>query len=313
VDDAPLDDAFLALLGPRHVYQTTLVVWEGYAEVLGRTGSLTDVERRFGDPVVIGSWAEFDPGAEARARAEVRTKRFSERTPTLQHNLQAVLGRGIAVAAGTDAGNMGTLHGPGLHREFELMAEAGLTPMQVLVAATRDAARSVSTSPDFGTLEAGSRADLLVLGADPLVDVRNLRHIESVVVEGVAWAPDTLVPPGPAEVVDRQIDAYNARDLDRFLSFYADDAVLVKLPEGEVSAEGRAALSETYSQLFAQSPALRCRILERTVSGPYVVDLELVTGSRGRAPVRAVAISEVREGLIRRVWFLPREAPPGTP
>ncbi len=313
VDDAPLDEAFLALLGPRHVYQTTLVVWEGYSEVLGKHVELTGVERRFGDPGVIGSWAEFAPDPAASERSATRVRRYAERTPTLHGNLRAVMATGTAVAAGTDAGNVGTLHGPALHREFELMVEAGLTPMQVLVAATRDAARSVSPSPDFGTLQPGRRADLLVLDDDPLADVRNLRRIESVVVGGVRWTPDALLPPGPAEIVDRQLEAYNARDLERFLTFYADDATLYRLPAGEVEAQGKEDLRRIFGALFDQSPSLHCRILDRTITGDWVVDLEFVTGSRGRPPIRAGAVYEIRDGLIRRVWFLPREATPGHP
>ncbi|MBN1337254.1 MAG: amidohydrolase family protein [Deltaproteobacteria bacterium] len=313
VDDALLDEGFLALFGPRHVYQTTLVVWEGYAEVLGQQGTLTDVERRFGDPGIVGSWAEFAPDAEAERRSAARVERYRERTPTLHQNLRTVVGKGVVVAAGTDAGNIGTLHGPALHREFELMADAGLTPLQVLLAATRDAARTVSQTPDFGTLEPGRRADLLVLEADPLADVRNLRRIDTVVVGGRSFSPDALVPPGPPEVIDRQIRAYNDRDLERFLSFYADDVILYRLPSGEVTAQGKVAMKEIYGRLFDQSPTLHCRVIDRTASGDFVTDLEFVTGSRGRPPVRAVAISEVRDGLIRRVWFLPKEASPATP
>jgi imidazolonepropionase-like amidohydrolase len=106
----------------------------------------------------------------------------------------------VTIAAGTDAGNIGTLHGPSLHREFELMSEAGLTPMQILVAATRDAARVFSAKPEFGTVEPGMLADLVVLDADPLADVRNARRVRLVikggrVFEHVALRVARRVPP----------------------------------------------------------------------------------------------------------------------
>ena len=91
---------------------------------------------------------------------------------------------GVTVAAGTDAGNIGTLHGPSLHREFELMAEAGLTPMQIIIDATRSAARVFSPDPQIGTIESGKLADLLILDADPLVDIANARQINKVIKGG---------------------------------------------------------------------------------------------------------------------------------
>jgi imidazolonepropionase-like amidohydrolase len=98
--------------------------------------------------------------------------------------LKRLVEAGVTIAAGTDAGNIGTLHGPALHRELELMAEAGLTPMQVILAATRDAARVFAAKPEFGTIEAGKLADMLVLDADPLADVRNARRIRQVIQGG---------------------------------------------------------------------------------------------------------------------------------
>jgi imidazolonepropionase-like amidohydrolase len=60
----------------------------------------------------------------------------------------------VVIAAGSDAGNIGTLHGPSLHRELELMVQAGLSPSQVLVAATRGGAMVMGREEQLGTLEA---------------------------------------------------------------------------------------------------------------------------------------------------------------
>jgi imidazolonepropionase-like amidohydrolase len=94
-------------------------------------------------------------------------------------------GAGVTIALGTDAA-ANTLNFPGFsaHVEMELLAEAGLTPMEVIVAATRRGAELLRRTDDFGTLEPGKRADLLVLGANPLDDIRNTRSLEVVVSEG---------------------------------------------------------------------------------------------------------------------------------
>jgi imidazolonepropionase-like amidohydrolase len=306
VGDAALDPAFIDRLRSRRViYIPNLVVLEGYAEVLGRRPEVSDVERRRGDPEAMRSWREMPvPEGETAERIAGRLERFAASAPIARANLLAVQAAGVTIAAGTDAGNIGTLHGPALHRELELMAEAGLTPRAVLLAATRDAALVLSPAPDAGTLEPGRRADLLVLEADPLADVRSLRRIRQVVIGGIAVRPDQLVEPNPEAVVQDQVDAYNARDIDRFVGTYAPDAVVMRLPSGEVAARGTDRLRETYGRLFGENPDLHCSVLERIVDGPIVIDHELVAGIRDRPYLHAVAIYRVEEGAIRAVWLV---------
>jgi imidazolonepropionase-like amidohydrolase len=85
---------------------------------------------------------------------------------------------------GTDSGPPGRFQGYFEHLEMEMMADAGLTPMQILVAATGNAARCVALDHEIGTLEAGKRADFVVLESNPLDDIRNTRSIESVWIDG---------------------------------------------------------------------------------------------------------------------------------
>ncbi len=89
----------------------------------------------------------------------------------------------MPIVGGTDTGNPFVFPGYSMHEELELMVEAGLTPMEALVAATRRAAEMLGAEDVFGTMEPGKRADLLVLGGDPLKDIRNTRTLE-VVVQG---------------------------------------------------------------------------------------------------------------------------------
>ena len=107
-------------------------------------------------------------------------------------NLRRLHEAGITVAAGSDAGNIGTLHGPALHREMERMAEAGLAPPQILEAATQGGARAMGRASELGTVEPGKRADLLVLDADPQSDIRNTRRIHRVVRGGVILNPEQI-------------------------------------------------------------------------------------------------------------------------
>jgi hypothetical protein len=108
---------------------------------------------------------------------------------------------GVTIALGTDAGNPFTFPGFSAHVEMQLLVEAGLTPMEVIVAATRRGAELLRGADEFGTLEPGKRADLLILGANPLDDIRNTRSLEVVISEG--------------RVVDRQalLARHRAREL----------------------------------------------------------------------------------------------------
>jgi len=108
----------------------------------------------------------------------------------------------------------------------------------------------------------------------------------------------------PAHAAQRQLEAYNARDVEAFVAAYAPDVEVFELPSGTRTLAGREQLRTRYTALFRESPALHCRLLTRVAHGPFVVDHEEVTGVRGGGLMHAVAIYEVVAGLIRRVWFL---------
>ncbi len=107
----------------------------------------------------------------------------------MAHNLVRMAEAGVTVAAGSDAGNIGTLHGPALHRELEPMVEAGLTPLQALGAASRGGAAVMGRSRELGTIEAGRLADMVIPDADPLADIRNTSRIHLVVNGGRTHDP----------------------------------------------------------------------------------------------------------------------------
>jgi imidazolonepropionase-like amidohydrolase len=99
-------------------------------------------------------------------------------------NLKTLVDRGVRVAMGTDTGPPGRFQGFFEHLELEMMVDAGLTPMQTIVSATGDAARCHRRSGEIGTLAAGAAADLLILNANPLDNIRNMRSIDAVWING---------------------------------------------------------------------------------------------------------------------------------
>jgi imidazolonepropionase-like amidohydrolase len=103
---------------------------------------------------------------------------------------------GVPIAAGTDAGNIGTIHGPALFREFQLMKQAGLTNEQILKSATATAAKTFGgeTGAKIGTIAAGQFADLVILNSNPLDDIAHASDIQSVVKNGVVYSAGSLLP-----------------------------------------------------------------------------------------------------------------------
>ncbi|MGA2116964.1 MAG: amidohydrolase family protein [Bryobacteraceae bacterium] len=102
---------------------------------------------------------------------------------TAKKNLKTLVDGGVKYGFGTDTGPPGRFPGYFEHWEMELMVEAGLTPMQVLTAATRNAAEFLGAQ-DLGTLERSKWADLIVLDRNPLDDIRNTRTIDAVYIAG---------------------------------------------------------------------------------------------------------------------------------
>jgi hypothetical protein len=102
----------------------------------------------------------------------------------------------------------------------------------------------------------------------------------------------------------RQLDAYNAGDVDAFLEAYTSDCEIRAHPSGRMLMSGHDEMRERYGRLFRENPDLHCRLLHRITHECFVIDHEEVTGRGGAEVVYAVATYEVRDGLIRKVWFL---------
>jgi uncharacterized protein (TIGR02246 family) len=209
----------------------------------------------------------------------------------------------VPIAAGTDAGNIGTPHGPALFREFELMQTAGLTPREILTTATAGGARLMGRD-DLGQLEPGMQADLVVLDDDPLADVSNATTIRRVVKAGRVYAPDSLVPRTPEAVVAQGRNAFNAQDPAAFLDVFAEDVRIYDHPS-TLTMAGRDSLAARYRPLFREAPTLHAQFRSHTTVGRTVVAHETVRGLPDRtAPLSQVVLYRVTDGRIDRVWVV---------
>jgi imidazolonepropionase-like amidohydrolase len=94
----------------------------------------------------------------------------------------------VPIVPGSDTG----LVGWGLHRELEIYVDAGMTPLEAIQAATIVSARAMGLDKDSGTVEAGKRADLILVDGDPLKDIRNLRRVTRVIADGRVYDAPAL-------------------------------------------------------------------------------------------------------------------------
>ena len=187
VRDLPVDAEFVREVKARNACYSPTLMREVSTFVYGSTPSWAR------DPFFLqGAGAAAgdeisDSARQAAVQASPAYKqglRYKEALEVAKRNLKALSDAGVRIAMGTDTGPAGRWQGFFEHLELEMMVESGMTPMQVLVAATSAAADCHGKGDQFGSIRPGMSADLLVLGANPLENIRNTRQIKSVWIAG---------------------------------------------------------------------------------------------------------------------------------
>jgi imidazolonepropionase-like amidohydrolase len=198
VEDTDVDPDFVAAVKQAGTfYCPTLTVFDGYMQLFA--GSLSDPVRAQLEWVAADVRAlvlETD-GLESALPAgglAAMKARGGQRYRIMARNLLRLHRAGVPVVLGTDAGNPLTLHGPSVFPELEAMQKAGLSPREVLKAATADAAAAMGRGTDLGVVEAGRIADLLVLDRDPGRDIANVRSIHAVMRAGRLHGRESMRP-----------------------------------------------------------------------------------------------------------------------
>ena len=125
-----------------------------------------------------------------KAQSEDKEQQINrENFRVAMRNLKTLSDAGVTIGFGTDTGPPARFPGYFEHWEAELMVEAGLTPMQVIVSFSKNASEALGIDRDYGTLAEGKVADMILLNSNPLGNIRNLRDIHTVYVGGRALAP----------------------------------------------------------------------------------------------------------------------------
>ena len=198
VFDQPVDDEFIALLKQRSaLYCPTLFVVQGYPLALSNQWRATPEEVKRADPEILAAMDDLNE-MPADKRPERVSKLMADAKPPdppriAMENLKKLSDAGITIVMGTDAGNIGTLHGPSIHREMRLMRQSGLTPLEILRSATTNGVKALGLEGQAGEVAAGMYADLVILDADPLADSANLARVYRTIKGGVVYDPEVLM------------------------------------------------------------------------------------------------------------------------
>jgi imidazolonepropionase-like amidohydrolase len=153
---------------------------------------LARAEMRFLNPRTRATWG-WDPTGEGRRGNAQGEARWTRTTTFFRDALVPALHRaGVTILAGSDAPIPAIIPGSGFHEELRLLAEAGLAPVEVLRAATRNAARVNGVDDRRGRVRVGFDADLLLVASDPRLGVEALRHRVGVMVGGRWHAQEAL-------------------------------------------------------------------------------------------------------------------------
>jgi hypothetical protein len=160
------------------------------------------VSQRLGSPLAVAERLKYIMPAD-RERWSKLSSEFKgisdEEKDTVQRGWQMSLNlvgsmhrTGVEIMAGTDVGNPFVYPGFSLHDELALLVKAGMTPMEALQAATLKPAKFLGMEKDFGTVQKGKIADLVLLDSNPLDDISNTQRISAVVVNGKLLSRQTL-------------------------------------------------------------------------------------------------------------------------
>jgi imidazolonepropionase-like amidohydrolase len=183
--DPAREAALVQLLAAQQVWQVPTLYWERGQWLVDTVNVTRDPDLRY----VPAAWRTTTwPKWTASILKDLDTDPLAVRDAFVAHELRIIarLHRaGVPMLAGTDTpAGVGVIPGASLHHELERFVAAGLTPMEALQTATLNPARFLGRLNEMGTVEAGKVADLVLLDADPTVDIRNTRRIAGVVAAG---------------------------------------------------------------------------------------------------------------------------------
>ncbi|MCF6404527.1 amidohydrolase family protein [Chitinophaga filiformis] len=309
VNDKVLDNEMLQLLKSKQtVYIPTLTVRHGYKRAFTQQFDFPAHDLAYGDPFILGTLTDLQHIDKSVVGFEYKSLRTRHIIPAredtvMRINLQLAQQAGVNVVAGTDAGNIGTLHASSFFTELKTMQQSGLSNREIIRSATINAAKGFGKDKDYGSIGKGKIADLLILEKDPTQDLNALTDIQTVIHRGIQLQPKELFVRTPAVLAQEQLNAYNARNIEAFLAPYSDSIAIYDQASGKLLMQGKEQMRQRYAAMFDKAKELHCQLVNRMVMGNTVIDQERVTGV-GEKPMEAIAVYTIENGKIVKVSFI---------
>lgn len=308
IDDEVIPDEFVKILVQKKVtYIPTLIVMNGYYQVFSGRLNNHPQDLAWANAFAYGTITDPEAMNETALPPVLKMLRktgipaSAKRIDSVSAiNLFKLNKAGVNIASGTDAGNIGTFHASSYLQELETMQKAGLSIAEIIKASTINPAIGFGKEQQMGSIEKGKLADMLLLQKNPLESLQHLNSIEYIFKSGKLIKADSLLKDSPEAVVQRQLNAYNARDIKAFMDTYSDDIELYNFP-AMLTGKGMESI-KAYESFFTNTPNLYCEIEKRIVIGNKVIDHEKVRA--GNNTFSAVAVYEVEKGKIKKVTFI---------
>jgi imidazolonepropionase-like amidohydrolase len=310
VDDEIVQPEFVNLLKTNKVVLCpTLIVYDNYMNTFGQKHNFSNLELEQTNPYQLGTLLDLKHLPDTTlvnnyknmANSEISMSGLKKSDSISMVNLKILADAGVLIATGTDAGNIGTLHASSYLKEMQTMQKSGLSNWQILQASTINGAKILDKEKEFGTVSVGKKANLILLDENPVDDINNLSKIHRVINKGTVFNPETLVEETPEALVQRQLNGYNARNIDAFLEPYADDVEIYNYPD-QLIMKGKDNMRLGYSQMFQSTPNLHCELKGRLIRGNIVMDQEYV--QFGDKILEAIAIYHIENNKIKKVYFV---------
>ena len=310
IKDEYISNDFVQLLKKKKVVLSpTLVVGKNYSKVLSDNYHFNTYELEHAHPftnstIINYPWPDTLLGKNYTASLRKRNQagQPNAEDTIMAVNLKKLVDAGVAIATGTDAGNIGTQHATSYFDELAAMQQAGMNNWQLLQASTINGAKAAGQEKEWGSISKNKLGNMVLLDANPLESFLNWKKINRVINKGQVFMPDSLVNNSPEMLVQQQLNAYNAHDLEAFLAPYADDVELYTT-NGKLQMKGKEQMRKQYA-FITKMPNLFCRLVNRIVSGNTVIDHEEIWLGTSSSNLRyAAAVYVIEKGKISRVYF----------